>query len=471
MDTLLSTMQFHHPPATRGVNLDPMRSRNGDLVSCQNSSTKTTNRAMPSPSTFSSLMVPPQAATATNKNQVSSEQQAMEWLNTLSALGYGNALGNNGSSSSSPLTMLPSSNSGASSSNAITLLRQQQHLLLQLLKNHQERQALENNVLEHMLHQIKATATAVPATATAPSPSSTSSSLWKPSSNSAPIAAAAPVALPAHAPLSGAAPLLAVLANEQLGQHLSTTLAATPPSSSSSDPPAMVSASHNTASKTGTNEERSVAAHVLAMLSSSSSTLKNPRASMPSITEPRTISTKNDTKQAPPQDVTTTKSSSSCPPDAIMPRSGMGVPQDIVSAASAATTATCALPPPPRMMSSVFAPVVVTPPLLCCTPSPPPAVDMAPIRHKREYNHESFAQKLHRIVTDLEASGQHHIMCFLDIGGGLWIHDPNTFVESIMPKYFRGRTWACFRRQLFSYRFPIQKHGPLKGSFQNPFFV
>ncbi|KAL7577317.1 hypothetical protein ACA910_002055 [Epithemia clementina (nom. ined.)] len=91
-------------------------------------------------------------------------------------------------------------------------------------------------------------------------------------------------------------------------------------------------------------------------------------------------------------------------------------------------------------------------------------------RNKRKYEHESFAQKLHRIVTNLENEGNEDIMSFLD-EGGLWVHEPDIFVKEIMPKYFRGNTWASFRRQLFSYQFPIVKHGRHKGAFQNPHFL
>ena len=101
---------------------------------------------------------------------------------------------------------------------------------------------------------------------------------------------------------------------------------------------------------------------------------------------------------------------------------------------------------------------------------PSPHLEEPPKRKKRKYDHESFAQKLHRIVTTLEAEGKGHIMSFLD-EGGLWVHEPTVFVEKIMPNYFRGNTWASFRRQLFSYRFPIVKQGRLKGAFTNPLFL
>ena len=91
-------------------------------------------------------------------------------------------------------------------------------------------------------------------------------------------------------------------------------------------------------------------------------------------------------------------------------------------------------------------------------------------RTKRQYTHESFAQKLHRIVSDLEDGGRANIVSFLD-DGGLRVHARETFVNEIIPLYFRGCTWASFRRQLVSYGFPFQKTGPLQGAYQNPFFL
>ena len=108
--------------------------------------------------------------------------------------------------------------------------------------------------------------------------------------------------------------------------------------------------------------------------------------------------------------------------------------------------------------------VVTAPANLSC-----PTIARKP-RTKRTYTHESFAQKLHRIVTDMEESGRDDIMSFLD-EGGLWVHDRSTLVRDIMPLYFRGCTWASFRRQLISYRFPIISNGPNRGAFWNPSFL
>ncbi|KAL7562618.1 hypothetical protein ACA910_002521 [Epithemia clementina (nom. ined.)] len=92
---------------------------------------------------------------------------------------------------------------------------------------------------------------------------------------------------------------------------------------------------------------------------------------------------------------------------------------------------------------------------------------------KRKYDHEAFPQKLHRLITDVEEQGRGDIISFLDEqnGGGFWVHQPQVFVEQVMGHSFRGNSWASFRRQLFSYKFPIQKQGCLKGAYRNPLFL
>ncbi|KAL7569726.1 hypothetical protein ACA910_018587 [Epithemia clementina (nom. ined.)] len=92
---------------------------------------------------------------------------------------------------------------------------------------------------------------------------------------------------------------------------------------------------------------------------------------------------------------------------------------------------------------------------------------------KRKYDHEAFPQKLHRLITDVEEQGRVDIISFLDEqdGGGFGVHQPQAFVEHVMGHYYRGNSWASFRRQLFSYKFPIQKQGRLKGVYRNPLFL
>ncbi|KAL7561289.1 hypothetical protein ACA910_022557 [Epithemia clementina (nom. ined.)] len=94
------------------------------------------------------------------------------------------------------------------------------------------------------------------------------------------------------------------------------------------------------------------------------------------------------------------------------------------------------------------------------------------LRKKRKYDHESFAQKLHRMITETELQGKGDIISFLnDNSGGFQVHKPIRFVKDIMPNFLRCSTWSSFRRQLFSYNFPVQKECPDKRVYTNPLFV
>ena len=91
-----------------------------------------------------------------------------------------------------------------------------------------------------------------------------------------------------------------------------------------------------------------------------------------------------------------------------------------------------------------------------------------PKRKRRQYRHESFVCRLHRIVTQMEAEGRTDIISFNEDGGGFFLHQPDVFEKEIMPNYFRGRKFCTFRRQLTSYGFSRLRTG---GAYRNPHFV
>lgn len=92
--------------------------------------------------------------------------------------------------------------------------------------------------------------------------------------------------------------------------------------------------------------------------------------------------------------------------------------------------------------------------------------------NRRDYHHESFPQKLHRLVTALEEDGRDDIISFTgDDTPGFFLNQPEEFEQNIMPKFFRGRKLSTFRRQLVFYGFFRQRKGPLQGAFVNPHFV
>ena len=70
-------------------------------------------------------------------------------------------------------------------------------------------------------------------------------------------------------------------------------------------------------------------------------------------------------------------------------------------------------------------------------------------RTNRKYNHESFPQKLHRIVTELEVSGRSNIASFLD-DGGLRVQSRKIFVKQIMPLHFRATVRIRAKRAQYS---------------------
>ncbi|KAL7558393.1 hypothetical protein ACA910_015287 [Epithemia clementina (nom. ined.)] len=83
----------------------------------------------------------------------------------------------------------------------------------------------------------------------------------------------------------------------------------------------------------------------------------------------------------------------------------------------------------------------------------------------------SFPHKLHRLLTKLQTDNRTDVATFLD-GGGVWVRNRRTFVEEILPMYFRGQGWASFRRQLYAYQFyAVTEPKNRKGAFGNPFFL
>ena len=92
--------------------------------------------------------------------------------------------------------------------------------------------------------------------------------------------------------------------------------------------------------------------------------------------------------------------------------------------------------------------------------------------NRREYRHESFPEKLHRLVTELEQEGREEIISFVgDNEAGFYLTRPDLFEQEIMGKYFRGRKLTTFRRQLVFYGFFRQRKGRNQGAFVNPHFI
>lgn len=93
-----------------------------------------------------------------------------------------------------------------------------------------------------------------------------------------------------------------------------------------------------------------------------------------------------------------------------------------------------------------------------------------PMRMKRPYRHESFPEKLRRMLIETKENGQEDIISFMPSGTSFKVHKPDSFTEDVVPNYFRHKRYASFRRQLSMYGFERVQIGPEEGAFAHPMF-
>lgn len=94
----------------------------------------------------------------------------------------------------------------------------------------------------------------------------------------------------------------------------------------------------------------------------------------------------------------------------------------------------------------------------------------APVKARRKYRHESFPQKLYRLLEETAEAGQSHIISFISSGQGFRVHDPHKFGSEIAPRYFRHNHYHSFQRQLSQYGFERIHSGPHIGGYKHPMF-
>jgi len=98
------------------------------------------------------------------------------------------------------------------------------------------------------------------------------------------------------------------------------------------------------------------------------------------------------------------------------------------------------------------------------------SLPVLPVRLKRQYRHESFPEKLSRMLKETEQSGQSDVVSYTPSGQAFKVHKLSLFTSEIIPKYFRHKCYPSFRRQLSMYGFQRIQIGPEEGSFAHPFF-
>jgi hypothetical protein len=91
-------------------------------------------------------------------------------------------------------------------------------------------------------------------------------------------------------------------------------------------------------------------------------------------------------------------------------------------------------------------------------------------RRKRKHKGETFPVILHRLLLDVESLGSQSIISFTPSGHAFRVHQPDSFMKEIAPKYFRQQFFSSFTRQLNTYGFDKLASFPDEGAFAHALF-
>jgi hypothetical protein len=91
-------------------------------------------------------------------------------------------------------------------------------------------------------------------------------------------------------------------------------------------------------------------------------------------------------------------------------------------------------------------------------------------RKKRKYTHESFPEKLHRLVLESERDGKDHIVRFTSDGRFFQILSTKGFEDEILAQYFRHNKITSFKRLLHMYGFRRVQGTWNEGTFEHELF-
>mmetsp|Transcript_4962 Transcript_4962/g.9453 ORF Transcript_4962/g.9453 Transcript_4962/m.9453 type:complete len:421 (+) Transcript_4962:35-1297(+) len=103
-------------------------------------------------------------------------------------------------------------------------------------------------------------------------------------------------------------------------------------------------------------------------------------------------------------------------------------------------------------------------------PMSPPPQRQQRARKKRKYDHESFPEKLHRLVSDAHENGLTDICRFNEDGSRFQILNTAAFEEELLPNYFRHNHISSFKRLLRMYSFRRIQGTWMEGIFEHPLF-
>lgn len=74
-----------------------------------------------------------------------------------------------------------------------------------------------------------------------------------------------------------------------------------------------------------------------------------------------------------------------------------------------------------------------------------------------------FPWRLHQMLEDIEKSGGDSIVSWLPDGHHFQVHNPQLFMQRIIPKFFKQKSYKSFQRQLHLYGFHRVLEGQNRG--------
>lgn len=82
----------------------------------------------------------------------------------------------------------------------------------------------------------------------------------------------------------------------------------------------------------------------------------------------------------------------------------------------------------------------------------------------------SFLWKIHEILEEMSKEQKEHIVSWSPRGTSFKVHNPEAFVQEVMPRYSTATQFRSFEKMLNLYDFKKLKGGPQRGGYQHPLF-
>lgn len=103
----------------------------------------------------------------------------------------------------------------------------------------------------------------------------------------------------------------------------------------------------------------------------------------------------------------------------------------------------------------------------------PAASAVAPRRSQSstQGRRRTFPFRLHALLSDVEKTGQTHIISWQPHGRCFIVRNTDAFVEQLLPRYFSQTKWSSFQRQLNLYSFERISAGVDRGGYHHRFFL